>query len=320
LSIVTPLVKTSKLPSSILANSNIFNDTVMEILLYINNGRLEASESLLLWLFMVVADISARCLEPGNLNLETLDETYTTHELLYDTYRKIQGCADYAIKAQHAMFLFCMSCYVLLKRKFETGADQNVTDVIVEFWKQRLENLRAKDHIGGQYLGEYSTSLGTKLQEFGEKYSTVLNSIHTDPGSPDIKNDRNLLAEAVDIGHPEPVAELLRRGANHGTTDDYGKTAIHIASEKGHIVVLHMLLLKVTSVELIDALGPGDRSALDMSIERKDRAAVALLVYHGAETKSKGSTGYTTFHRAAEYGNDKIAWILAHQGANKGTG
>jgi hypothetical protein len=85
---------------------------------------------------------------------------------------------------------------------------------------------------------------------------------------------------AASFGMKEIVRLLLLKGADVGTKDDNGQTALHGAASKGHAAV------------------------------------VQLLLEEGADIASKDDNGATALHCAAGYGHDTVAWLLVEKGAD----
>ncbi|KAH8585593.1 ankyrin repeat-containing domain protein, partial [Bisporella sp. PMI_857] len=65
---------------------------------------------------------------------------------------------------------------------------------------------------------------------------------------------RTALHHASDNGHLEVVTLLLEKGADLEAADIYGKTALHHASRNGHLEVVTLLLEKGADVKARDKI------------------------------------------------------------------
>jgi ankyrin repeat protein len=299
LSVIPALKKAGKLPSSPLGNTKVFSASAKEISVCLQAGHFHKAEPLILWLSHVV-ETSVRVFEAEGA--EKWEEAYRAYELLFQTYKSIDGCQDYAERSQNAMRIFCQNCYITLcvfRNVVSGSALQN--------WKQRLDSLSAT--IPVRYL--------TSALEESCKQITDMNLASKEPATNKLSNGMHtLLIQAITIGHTETVVAILEQGeVDINAPHKDGRTVIHYASKHGHMSILYVLLSK-TSEECINLLDGHGKSALDLAIEKNDRALVSLLITNGAKIKSRDKDGRTPLHRAVCSGNWNIVRMLIDQDAD----
>lgn len=82
------------------------------------------------------------------------------------------------------------------------------------------------------------------------------------------------LHKAAERGHPDPVAALLKDGADPNAKDEYGRTPLHRAAREGRV------------------------------------ATVTALLANGADRNAKDTHGCTPLQRAAKGGHTRAAALL----------
>lgn len=155
------------------------------------------------------------------------------------------------------------------------------------------------------------------------------------------------LVIAVQIGQRDIVEELLAvPGIHVDARDSEHRNAIHAACEAGNLGLVRLLVahganlnshckkstpliaaclsfnpellgyvLKKTPRQLIDFRAPGGNTALANSVANGNINAVGMLIAHGADPDSLGTSAMTPLHYAAEHGQIAIAKLLIRHGA-----
>jgi len=134
LSIVPPLGNAGKLPPYGLGGTELFSDTEKEITTYLEGGRFEQAEPLLLWLLDVAESSAGRYEADGKWS-----DACRVYFHLCSTCNHIKGGEDYADKAEEEMGLHCER--MLINNQDPLG----IVRVVLgnkkeeEIWKERLE-------------------------------------------------------------------------------------------------------------------------------------------------------------------------------------
>lgn len=106
---------------------------------------------------------------------------------------------------------------------------------------------------------------------------------HPAPTSPSAAN--KALFDAVAIGSVEGVRAALASGAQL-TVEDFGQQALVLATEKGHLAIIELLVLKGVEINRTDRFG---RTALTAAIWRNQTKAAELLIHKGANVNLHAS-------------------------------
>lgn len=134
LSIVPPLGNAGKLPPYGLGGTELFSDTEKEITTYLEGGRFEQAEPLLLWLLDVAESSAGRYEADGKWS-----DACRVYFHLCSICNHIKGGEDYADKAEEEMGLHCER--MLINNQDPLG----IVRVVLgnkkeeEIWKERLE-------------------------------------------------------------------------------------------------------------------------------------------------------------------------------------
>lgn len=131
----------------------------------------------------------------------------------------------------------------------------------------------------------------------------------------DIDEDLLLLASApVTSSTRNEVSKLLSKGANpDACCNEFGGSALHIASDLDNDVVALALVTTGANMEVIDALG--DTPLHDAAIVNSHNVAEVLLDA-GANVDARDNKGQTPLHHASEWGSVNVAKLLIAAGAN----
>ena len=93
------------------------------------------------------------------------------------------------------------------------------------------------------------------------------------------------------------------RASNVDTRDDCGRTALHCATESGHIDAMQSLLLKGADIEAQDA--EADRPLRMAVVWQQPTEMVQMLLDNGANTETTHH-GITVLHAACAMGANEV--------------
>ncbi|KAL5093393.1 hypothetical protein Trisim1_011197 [Trichoderma cf. simile WF8] len=122
---------------------------------------------------------------------------------------------------------------------------------------------------------------------------------------------RKLLSAAISNRHEAIVDLLIDHGAKFGRKDEYGRTFLSIAAEKGLYSLVEQSLN--SGVDISNEWG--GRSPLSYAAESGNQATVRLLLDRGAELDAKDPMGRTPLLHAARSGSEAIVRLLLDRGA-----
>jgi len=118
---------------------------------------------------------------------------------------------------------------------------------------------------------------------------------------------------AAYTGDLAAVQACLEQGVDVNARDQWGRTALYLAAEKGHKEVVELLLEHGADVNAKDTR---NRTALLYPAEKGHKEVVELLLEHGADVNAKDNWDCTPLHSAAEEGHKDIVELLITEGAN----
>ena len=94
------------------------------------------------------------------------------------------------------------------------------------------------------------------------------------------KENEELLLDMVASGQREKINDLLKVGINLNTTDDKGRTALHIAVETGALDIVSLLISQGAKIDVQDNRG---RTPLLIAVNNDDLETIQLLSDAGAD-------------------------------------
>lgn len=113
----------------------------------------------------------------------------------------------------------------------------------------------------------------------------------------------------------EPLMELMNMNCDHGTTDECGNTALHVASRRGSERSVEILL---EAGAVVDAENDsGDTPLMEACLNNKIEVADILLKW-GASSSFKTKSGWTPLYAAVVKNNYEITNKLLLCGADYG--
>ena len=92
-----------------------------------------------------------------------------------------------------------------------------------------------------------------------------------------------------------------------------GKTALHIAAERGSLRIVQLLLEHDVDVDMADASG---RTALHYAARGAHAEVVTLLLAGGADSEARDGEGRSPLHVAADAECESVVRLLAMDGAD----
>jgi ankyrin repeat protein len=105
---------------------------------------------------------------------------------------------------------------------------------------------------------------------------------------------------------------LLKHGANINLRNHMGQTALHKASQRGHIEILKLVLSQNANVDALDHDGS---TPLHLAISAGHLEMVHLLLKHGASVTPRNENGQTALHRASECCQPELIQLLLNHNA-----
>uniref|UniRef100_A0A8D0J6F6 Ankyrin repeat domain 6 n=1 Tax=Sus scrofa TaxID=9823 RepID=A0A8D0J6F6_PIG len=113
-------------------------------------------------------------------------------------------------------------------------------------------------------------------------------------------------------GQAENVVQLINKGAKVAVTK-HGRTALHLAANKGHLSVVQILLKAGCDLDVQD---DGDQTALHRATVVGNTEVIAALIQEGCALDRQDKDGNTALHEASWHGFSQSAKLLVKAGAN----
>ncbi|KAK5912274.1 hypothetical protein CesoFtcFv8_002166 [Champsocephalus esox] len=128
---------------------------------------------------------------------------------------------------------------------------------------------------------------------------------------------RTALHLAAQRGFPPCVEVLLKHQASFSLKEQKRKwTALHAAAAEGHMDCLLLLVNEEQSAEVIDSPDTQGKTALMLAALGCHTDCVHILLEKGAKADSADKKGFTALHRAAILGSEDCASALLEHGAS----
>ncbi|CAC5376406.1 unnamed protein product [Mytilus coruscus] len=116
------------------------------------------------------------------------------------------------------------------------------------------------------------------------------------------------LIESAWEGHADVIKLLMEMDCNINETDEFGRTALFVASARGHLDVVEMLLYEHNAdVSLSDK---NKRTPLYSACEEGYEQIARILIEKGAEILARDIDGCSSFLKACAHAHKNIAEIL----------
>ncbi|XP_061098170.1 ankyrin repeat domain-containing protein 6b isoform X1 [Conger conger] len=113
-------------------------------------------------------------------------------------------------------------------------------------------------------------------------------------------------------GHADNVVQLINKGAKVAVTK-YGRTPLHLASYKGHIEVVRILLKAGCDLDIQD---DGDQTALHRAAVVGNSDVISALIQEGCAQDRQDKDGNTALHEVSWHGFSQSVKLLVKAGAN----
>ncbi|KAG9347419.1 hypothetical protein JZ751_004986 [Albula glossodonta] len=115
-------------------------------------------------------------------------------------------------------------------------------------------------------------------------------------------------------GQADNVVQLINKGAKVAVTK-YGRTPLHLASYKGHIEVVRILLKAGCDLDIQD---DGDQTALHRAAVVGNHDVISALIQEGCAQDRQDKDGNTALHEVSWHGFSQSVKLLVKAGANAG--
>nr|XP_015208428.1 PREDICTED: ankyrin repeat domain-containing protein 6 [Lepisosteus oculatus]XP_015208437.1 PREDICTED: ankyrin repeat domain-containing protein 6 [Lepisosteus oculatus]XP_015208444.1 PREDICTED: ankyrin repeat domain-containing protein 6 [Lepisosteus oculatus]XP_015208450.1 PREDICTED: ankyrin repeat domain-containing protein 6 [Lepisosteus oculatus]XP_015208457.1 PREDICTED: ankyrin repeat domain-containing protein 6 [Lepisosteus oculatus] len=113
-------------------------------------------------------------------------------------------------------------------------------------------------------------------------------------------------------GQADDVVQLINRGAKVAVTK-YGRTPLHLASYKGHVEVVRILLKAGCDLDIQD---DGDQTALHRAAVVGNTDIISALIQEGCALDRQDKDGNTGLHEVSWHGFSQSVKLLVKAGAN----
>ncbi|NP_001106372.1 ankyrin repeat domain-containing protein 6 [Xenopus tropicalis] len=113
-------------------------------------------------------------------------------------------------------------------------------------------------------------------------------------------------------GQADNVVQLINKGAKVAVTK-HGRTALHLAANKGHVNVVHILVKAGCDLDIQD---DGNQTALHRAAVVGNSEVLALLIQEGCALDRQDKDGNTALHEASWHGFSQSVKLLVKAGAN----
>jgi ankyrin repeat protein len=123
---------------------------------------------------------------------------------------------------------------------------------------------------------------------------------------------RNAMAVAAHCGNDKVVEMLVRCSASVNKRDAFGSTPLHLASSRGHVGVMRILLAEQVPIE---GKGLDDKTPLRLSCDNEQFEAAELLLRNRAKVNARDKNNLTSLHTASRRGDTEICSLLIKHGA-----
>ena len=273
------------------ATTESFSDLAKEISTYLGDRRFERAEELLLWL-LDTTESDAKHHE-GERRWREACKAYI---LLLKTYTEIES-KSYARRTEEAIELF-FERYHSSHKTDDEEATRKTLDLVEQVSRemqissvgevgQRWEGRRKRREQGWGPAPALTANERLRRAAASGDYYGLMRELEQEEADIDINShdsmERTSLMLACHSGHANITIQLLRRNADPCLKDKYGRTAIHYAARRNEPSALHSLLLHEKACAVINAVDRGGESPLQQAIQSDAGAAVALLIFYGAE-------------------------------------
>ena len=175
-----------------------------------------------------------------------------------------------------------------------------------------------------KHLSESSDSLTVSVDSLADLFARMTldsDSAEEVPRMTHMQDLNEQLVVAAEKGKTQKVIHLISQGANVNHIDEYGWTALHLASQNGHINTVYALINVGahinTTINIPHDSDLHGRTALSCAVENGDIETVQLLIEHHANVNLADTTDDAPLHWAARCNSSgEIIVLLLKAGAD----
>ncbi|KAM3861314.1 ankyrin repeat domain-containing protein 6b [Diretmus argenteus] len=113
-------------------------------------------------------------------------------------------------------------------------------------------------------------------------------------------------------GQADNVVQLINKGAKVAVTK-YGRSPLHLAANKGHVEVVHILLKAGCDLDIQD---DGEQTALHRAAVVGNSEVISSLIQEGCALDRQDKDGNTALHEVSWHGFSQSVKLLVKAGAN----
>ena len=177
--------------------------------------------------------------------------------------------------------------------------------IIIEHFGGKRKTRRSKRQRGGVSEAQRNDELLNLIDLNDPDVRLVIANLLEEGVSPVAKNTALHIASRK--GYVELVEMLLNNGADVNATDNNGNTALSFASQNGHTEIVAMLLAARADVNIKSDFGG---TALMLASLRGHTEIVAKLLEKGADVNTENNYGQTALSLASLNGHTDIVKLL----------
>lgn len=153
-----------------------------------------------------------------------------------------------------------------------------------------------------------------RLNRVSQRKKLLFKEAHEDRLSENTElSDDELLMEAAKAGKDAKIKTLIAQGVSSDFIDEYGRSALHWASEYGYMRVVYTLIEAGWDINLLDNKR---QTPLHVACDHHNGNVAACMISNGCRFRTCDVNGYTPLHRAIHSNLETIACMLCNLGAD----
>jgi ankyrin repeat protein len=202
------------------------------------------------------------------------------------------------------------------KKKGKGPTESDLLEAIEKMQRLKLTKNKSATKIQSLKRGKTTRKHIKRLELYNKLPEDLQRLVNKKVSAIPILEEENsqLLLEGAKEGNLAKVKYALDNYANIDTTDEYGNTPLHLASEKGHLEVVQILLDAGADIEATDRHG---NTPLQIASWEGHTEVVRILLDAGANKDvTNNEDGDTPLHWASYEGHTGVVQLLLNAGAN----